>query len=130
MLLMPIAPSAAVTRTTTHLVTFLETPPLVNVPTSGMPMQNTSILLIVAIIPELFRCLLQDSNILKLHREERQGREGKLKALPRRTRRTQRGGFNTQTPSPFAMFFMDRINRIDRIKANQSSGSFLLSSVG
>src|SRR5688572_10313640 len=59
MLLMPIAPSEAVTRATTHLVTFLETPPLVNVPTSGIPMQNTSILLIVAIIPELFPCLFQ-----------------------------------------------------------------------
>jgi hypothetical protein len=37
------------------LVTLLETPPLVNVPTSGIPILNTSILLIVAVIPDLFR---------------------------------------------------------------------------
>jgi hypothetical protein len=55
MLLMPVTPSDAVIRTTTHLVRLLETPPLVNVPTSGMPMLNTSILLIVALIPGLFR---------------------------------------------------------------------------
>src|SRR5687767_14020842 len=84
MLLMPIAPSEAVTRATTHLVTFLETPPLVKVPTRGIPMQNTSILLIFAIIAELFRCLWGGINrltdpaypfhILKLHREGRQGK--------------------------------------------------------
>jgi hypothetical protein len=55
MLLMPTAPSVAVTRTTTHLVIFLEAPPLVNVPTRGMPMQNTSIWLIVAVILNLIR---------------------------------------------------------------------------
>jgi hypothetical protein len=56
---MPVAPSESVIRTTTHLVTLLETPPLVNVPTSGMPMLNTSILLIVAVIPDLFRYTTQ-----------------------------------------------------------------------
>ena len=42
MLLMPTVPSAAVTRTTTHRVVSLDTPPLVNVPIRGMPTLNTS----------------------------------------------------------------------------------------
>ena len=42
MLLMPTAPSASVIRNTTHLVMLLDAPPLVNVPTSGIPMLNTS----------------------------------------------------------------------------------------
>jgi hypothetical protein len=56
---MPVAPSESVTRTTTHLVTFFETPPLVNVPTRGMPMLNTSTLLIFAVIPDLFLYSIQ-----------------------------------------------------------------------
>src|SRR6187200_2464418 len=42
MMLMPIVPSDAVSRTTTHFVAFFETPALVNVPTNGIATSNTS----------------------------------------------------------------------------------------
>src|SRR5690606_34022626 len=60
MLLMPIAPSVSVTLTTTPLLTLFETPPLVNVATRGLPMQNTSTLRIDAVIADLFRCLIDE----------------------------------------------------------------------
>jgi hypothetical protein len=42
MLLMPVEPSDALTRTATHFVVLFETPALVKVPTSGMATPNTS----------------------------------------------------------------------------------------
>src|SRR5688572_13710268 len=50
MLLIPIAPSESVMRTTTHFVAFFDTPALVNVPTSGMATPNVSTRSILTVI--------------------------------------------------------------------------------
>jgi hypothetical protein len=57
---MPTEPSAAVRRTTTHLVTAFEMPPLVKVPTSGMPTPKIStrsmlVFILVFLVGSVFR---------------------------------------------------------------------------